>query len=310
MHHIQSLENVQVNNAWLTIGSFDGIHLGHQALIRELTAGAHGQNAPAIVLTFHPHPAVILGRRKKAKYLITPNERAAILEKLGVDMLITHPFNREIAAQTADVFLDNLQAHLGFRHLWVGHDFAMGHNRSGDVPALVNMGEKMGFDLHIIPPVKVNGEVVSSSYIRALLAEGDITKTNQLLDRQYSLQGEVIRGKGRGKLLGIPTANLNIWKERAIPGTGVYICQAHTAKGVWGAVANIGMRPTFQDKHDQPTIEAHVLNFTGDLYGENLKLTFIDRLRGEKRFPNPAALVTQIHADIAQAREHFVNTRK
>ncbi len=305
MQHFRSLKDIQVKDAWLTIGSFDGVHSGHQEILRQLTTGAHAVNAPAIVLTFYPHPAVVLGKRKKAQYLTTPDEQAELLAELDVDYLITYPFTQDVAAQTARHFLSRVKNNLGIRQLWVGHDFAMGHNRSGDVPTLLRLGTALGFQVQVISPVRIDDEIVSSSRIRTLLADGKLKRANRLLGRSYDLHGQVIEGQGRGRTLGIPTANLEISPERIVPGRGVYVCTPRTADGEWGAVTNIGFRPTFAEDEEVPTVEAHLLEFEGDLYGQKLQLTFLSRLRGEQRFSGPADLVAQIHADIAVAQEHL-----
>ncbi len=303
MQHIQSLEGIQIENAWLTIGSFDGIHRGHQAIVERLTSGAHQSGAPAVVLTFHPHPSVVLGKRSSAQYLTNPDERAELLSALGVDLLITHPFNPAVASHSARGFLRYLQRHLGFHELWVGHDFAMGRDREGDVHRLADLGAELGYRLHVLPPVEIDGQAVSSSRIRALLAGGEVAAATRLLGRPYRLGGPVVPGQRRGRQLGIPTANLALDEERILPARGVYVCTARNESGSWGAVTNVGLRPTFDDQPARPLVEAHLLNFTGDLYQRHLQLEFLARLRGERRFPNPQALVAQIEADIAQARQ-------
>ncbi len=303
MHHFTSLDNVALKNTWLTIGSFDGIHLGHQAIIRNLTAGAHAAGAQAVVFTFYPHPSVVLGKRRNANALTTPEERAVILAEMDVDVLVTYPFNLEVAQRSARDFLVELQDRLDFQQLWVGQDFAMGHNREGNVPRLRELGKELGFRLHVIPPVEIDGERVSSSRIRALLSVGDVAAAARLLGRPYSLAGIVERGDGRGSQIGIPTANLAVPSERLIPAIGGYACRARLRTGVCDAVANIGVRPTFKDSSGQLTVEAHLLDFKGDLYGQRMELDFIAWLRGEHRYPSAEALIAQINKDIVRARE-------
>jgi riboflavin kinase/FMN adenylyltransferase len=303
MQHIQTLDGIQIENAWLTIGSFDGLHRGHQAIVEQLTTGAHQAGALAVVLTFHPHPSVVLGKRLSAQYLTTPDERAELLAALGVDLLVTHPFTPEVASRSARDFLRYLQRHLGFQELWVGHDFAMGRNRDGDVGRLKELGADLGYRLHVLAPVEIDGQVVSSSRIRALIAEGEVAAASRLLGRPYRLSGLVVAGQRRGRQLGIPTANLAIEEERVLPARGVYVCTARNESGSWGAVANVGLRPTFEDQPPRPLVEAHLLNYAGDLYQRHLQLDFLAHLRGERRFPNPQALVEQIQADIVQARQ-------
>jgi riboflavin kinase/FMN adenylyltransferase len=302
MQHYSALQDVSLKDAWLTIGSFDGVHLGHRQILENLTAGAHAVGAPAVVLTFYPHPTVVLHGPRESFYLTTPEEKAALLGQAGVDVVITQPFNLTVAEVSARDFLQELQTHLAFKQLWVGYDFAMGYNREGDVPALEALGEEMGYTLHTIKPVNVNGEVVSSTVIRNLLLQGDVQRAASLLGRFYHLSGKVVHGDGRGGRIGIPTANLATWIERVVPQPGVYVCYAHIGGQTWGAVTNIGVRPTFDTETVIPQIEAHFLDFDADIYGQELTLDFIARLRNEKRFSGVDELVTQIETDIARAR--------
>jgi riboflavin kinase / FMN adenylyltransferase len=303
MNHYRSMDDIHLDNACLTIGSFDGLHRGHQEIIRQLTAGARSSRAPAVVLTFYPSPSVVLGKRPRPNYLTTQDELAVLLEGLGVDVLITHPFDRDVAALSARDFLARLKDHLGFRHLWVGYDFAMGRNREGDLPALGRIGEEISYELHTVQAVELDGGVVSSSRIRSLIAEGHVGDASALLGRSYHLEGVVIQGQGRGKSIGVPTANLSVPPERALPGAGVYVCRARVPKGTFGAAANIGVRPTFENEGAEVTVEAHLLDFKGDLYGRSMSLEFVQRIRGERRFPDSQALVAQIQADIATTRQ-------
>ena len=303
MRHYWSLEEVHLHNTWLTIGSFDGVHRGHQEILRKLTAGAHKSGSPAVVITFFPHPSVVLGKREDAFYLTSPEERAALLGRYGADVVITYPFDRQVASTTARDFIARLDAHLDMRHLIVGYDFALGKGREGNVPRLKELGEEFGYTVDSIPPLKIGGEVVSSSRIRELLMDGKVEQAAQLLGRPHQIAGDVIAGDGRGSTIGIPTANLAIWAEKTIPKKGVYVCQAEVGGETWGAVTNIGVRPTFDSQSVTPTVETHLLDFNEDLYGLQIRLGFLSRLRDEQRFPNAEALVNQIHADIENARQ-------
>jgi len=302
MQHFASLQDVNIHGAWLTIGSFDGVHLGHQKILNALTAGAGKTGAPAVLLTFFPHPSVVLRGPRESFYLNTPQEKAQLLGDFGIHAVITHSFDMDISRLSARDFISNLKNHLGFVKLFVGYDFALGHDREGNVAWLRNSGREMGFEVQEFPPVEVEGEVVSSSLIRRYLGEGAIHKANLLLGRPFSLQGEVENGAGRGRTIGIPTANLAIWQERAVPGSGVYVCRAEVAGEKHAAVANIGVRPTFEEDA-APRVEAHILDFEGDIYGQNVRLEFFQRLRGEQRFESVDELVAQIETDITQARE-------
>lgn len=302
MHHFQSLEGVHLQDTWLTIGTFDGVHLGHQDIVRKLVTRAHNSGSEAVVLTFYPHPAVVIGKRRIPSYLTTPEERAELLGEMGVDVVITFPFTPQVEKITAEEFISLLKSHIGMQHLMVGPDFALGHNRGGNIQYLNELGKVHGFELSTIPPVEMGGQVVSSSRIRAALKEADIDLVNQLLGRPYFIRGQVVPGDGRGHTIGIPTANLSLWLERALPKSGVYVSRAMINGDSFGSVTNIGIRPTFAKEHERMQIETHLLDFENQIYGMEVKLDFISHLRDEKRFQNINALVTQIQSDINQAR--------
>lgn len=301
MEHLSDLRRLQLDGCALTIGSFDGLHRGHRALIETMLHGAEG--LPSAVLTFFPHPSVVLRQRHPSFYITTPEEKAELLGALGVDFVITQPFDRELSQVEAGEFLDLLDRHLKFRSLWAGEDFALGYQRKGNRHFLRQAGETRGFAFHIVPPFVLEGEVVSSTRVREALRGGDVAHVARYLGRHFTLPGSVQQGAGRGKGLGIPTANLQIWEERAYPGNGVYACTVQVGEGSWWAVVNIGNRPTFDQPGAAPVIEAHLLDYDGgDLYGRELELTFVERLREERRFPGPQALLEQIGRDIARAR--------
>lgn len=303
MQHFSSLQALNLHDAWLTIGSFDGVHIGHQKIIKELTAGARVADAPAVLLTFYPHPMVVLRGLRESFYLTTPDEKAQLLGEAGIDIVITHPFDREVAAISAQDFVADLKERLGLAHLFVGHDFVLGHNREGDVPTLRGFGVEMGFDVHEIDDVRMDKQVVSSSLIRNLLFDGKIEQANKLLGKPFAVVGEVEKGEGRGRTIGIPTANLSIWQERVTPGSGVYVCRAEVNGESWQAVVNIGVRPTFEVEAAALMVEAHLLDFDEDIYGQNVRLEFLQRLRGENKFAGVDELVAQIQTDIMQARK-------
>lgn len=303
MLHHTSLQDLHLQGVWLTIGSFDGVHKGHQAILHKLTAGARAAGAPAVVLTFFPHPSIVLRGRSGPFYLTSPEERAVLLGELGVDRVITLPFDQALASQTAGQFMQALYDHLGLRHLYIGHDFALGRGRQGDLPFLQNLGKEMGFTINVMRPIRQLGQPVSSSRIRAALAEGDVRLAGSLLGRRYQVNGEVVAGDGRGRTIGIPTANMEVWPERLLPKSGVYACLACLDGLTRRAVVNIGVRPTFEHQEVLPRVEAHLLDYAGDLYGENLTLSFVARLRDEQRFSDVQALVAQIQADIRKAKK-------
>jgi riboflavin kinase/FMN adenylyltransferase len=305
MQHYRTLEEVKVDKSWLTVGTFDGIHLGHQEIIRCVTEGAKKDGVLSVVVTFFPPPAVVLRKREEPYYLSSPEERAAVLEQLGVDIMITHPFNIQISQLTAHDFVSRLQQHLGMSHLCIGHDFALGKNREGNAQRLQELGHDFGFSVTAIPAMVMNGNIVSSSLIRNLLSQGEVGLIEEYLGRKYQITGKVIRGDRRGKQLGFPTANLETWAERAIPKAGVYACRVRVDDKSWEAVTNVGVRPTFEETPVAPRVEAHLLNFDGDLYGKTVKVEFVARLRDEKKFTDIKELVNQIHYDITVAQRIF-----
>lgn len=303
--HYHSLEDLSLKKTWLTIGVFDGVHRGHQEILSKLMAGAHASGAPAVVLTFYPHPAEVLGKQNNLKYLTLPDEKFARLSELGADIVVTHPFNTEVAFLSAWEFMQYLKVHLDMRQLWVGYDFALGRNRGGDVIHLTEIGNELGYHVHPVAPVVVNDEVVSSSQIRSLLYAGRVSEAAAQLGRPYALSGRVVHGDGRGRKINIPTANLDVATEKAIPANGVYACQAWVGEGRYPAVTNIGIRPTFTPEMQTSSVETHILDFTQDLYDQVVKLEFIERLREERKFPSAETLVEQIQVDISRAREVF-----
>jgi riboflavin kinase/FMN adenylyltransferase len=303
MQHFWSLEELWLGTSWLTIGAFDGVHRGHQQIIQQLTAGAHAAGVPAVVLTFYPHPSAVLGKRDGPFYLTTPEQRAHLLGQLGVDFVISHPFNRQVANTSAQDFMAYLVAHIHPQQLCVGYDFALGRGREGNVERLSELGQEFDYGVHVFAPVKLGGEVVSSSQIRAELTQGNVSRAAELLGRPYSVSGVVVQGDGRGHSIGVPTANLDVWKKLVLPKPGVYACQARLQARTYAAVTNIGYRPTFPGAPPSPQVEAHLLDFHQNVYGKQIELFFYERLRDEQKFPSVDALVAQIQSDIQRGRE-------
>jgi riboflavin kinase/FMN adenylyltransferase len=303
MQHFYGLEDVSLKGAWLSIGSFDGVHIGHQQIIKKITAGAHAENAPAVVLTFYPHPDVVLHGPRQSFYLTDPEEKAELLGELGIDAVITHPFSHQIADVEARDFITNLFTHVSFTQLLVGYDFALGHNREGDRSLLWQMGQVMGFGVQVIEAHMADEEIVSSTRIRSLLEAGEVEHAARLLTRPHHVRGLVVKGEGRGRKMGIPTVNLAIPKEQVVAGAGVYVCRAVTGGQTLGAVVNVGVRPTFEVGPVAPRVEAHLLDFEGDIYGREVSLYFLKHLRSEQRFANADALAQQIHLDISEAHQ-------
>ena len=303
MQHYRSLSDVSLKNSWLTIGVFDGVHRGHQEILANLTAGAHEHGVPAVVLTFWPHPAVVLGKRNDLKILSTPEERADLLGALGVDAVITQPFTLEFAQLSALDFMRLVSERLGLRSLWIGHDFALGHNREGNLERLTEIGNQLGYNVQAIGPVANGEDVLSSSLIRQRIRSGDVARAAQNLGRFYAVRGPVVHGDGRGHRINIPTANIDYPKDKVIPANGIYACWAWLGEEKLPAAVNIGVNPTFTPDKETPNLEAHILDFDRDLYGQELKLEFVERLRDELKFDSVEMLVKQIHADIGKTRE-------
>jgi len=310
MQQITSLEEVSIPNSWVTIGSFDGVHRGHQMLVQDLVREAHSAGCQAVVVTFFPHPSVVLRGASGPFYLTSPEERAKLLEELGVDQVLTLRFTRELADTPAEDFIALLQRQLGMRQLWVGFNFALGRGREGDIPLLQRLGDLHDFDLHIVQPIEIDGEIVSSSLIRSLLNRGEVARAADFLGRRYVVEGEIVHGDGRGRTIGIPTANFSVWPERVLPAGGVYAGWVHFPQGERrAAVANIGVRPTFENQPPVPRLEALVLDFDQDLYGQTLSFEFVQHLRGEQRFSSVEALIEQIQKDVQTSRGVLAHER-
>jgi len=284
----------------LTIGSFDGLHIGHQHLVRRLVARAREIGVLAAALTFTPHPRRVLSPELRVVLLSTPAERNTLLAELGLDLLIELPFTRELAATGAKEFVRMLTGCLQMAELWVGDDFALGRDRSGDRRALQELSAELGFGLHVLSPVLADGQPVSSTRIRHLVEAGRMREAAALLGRPYSLNSVVAPGAQRGRTLGFRTANLRIAPERAMPPNGVYaVCVQLDGEQLPG-VANLGIRPSFDA--GEVLLEVHLLGVERDLYGRELCVLFIERLRGEIAFDDVEALKAQVQRDIAQAR--------
>ena len=301
MRFVHRFEDAQLaEDSVVTIGSFDGVHRGHQALIKQVRAAALNLQRAAVVVTFFPHPSVVLGRAQPY-YLTAPEEKLVQLNQTGVDLLIELPFTLETAQVRAADFIDQLLRHVRLRELWIGRDFALGYKREGDAEFLTRLGQARGFAVHTVDRLTNDGEIISSSNVRVALREGDVAHAAKLLGRPFRLSGKVVPGDGRGKTIGVPTANLEVWQDHAIPANGVYACRAWVGHLPYRAAVNIGTRPTVTDE-TRRTVEAHLLDFDKDLYGLNVALDFFERLRGEQKFASVPALVTQIKLDVETTR--------
>lgn len=290
----------------LTIGVFDGVHLGHKYLISQLKEHAKQQNLLTGVVTFRQHPQAVLSPQTKLPWLTDLAQRTRLLKDEGIEAIITLSFTHELAQLSTRQFISLLKKYLRMRGLVIGPDFALGQNREGNTNALGTLGRDMNFSVIVIPPVVINGEVVSSTAIRNALAEGDMKRVYNLIGRPFSLHGHVITGAGRGIELGFPTANLKIDPEQALPADGVYATWAYIDDKAYQSMTNIGKRPTFGGS--KRIVEVYLLDYHSDLYGHELKIDIIERLRGEKQFDTAEELKKQITEDIKQGRA-ILNSR-
>lgn len=285
----------------VAIGNFDGVHLGHRALIDAAKGLVSRRGAPAVVLTFEPHPARVLSAAIAPPLVTTFSRKLQLLESAGIDATVVQPFDRDFAATTAEEFARrDLLGRLDARDVVVGFDFTFGRGRAGDAPALSRLLERQAA-VHVVPAVRAEGWTVSSSKIRELVLTGRVSAAAKLLGRPFLVDGTVVRGHGRGRTIGVPTANVSPATE-LVPATGVYAVQAIApglARPVVGA-ANIGVKPTFGV--EEPTVEVHLLDVSPELYGLPIAVAFLERLRGEERFPGVNELLAQIRIDLAQAR--------
>lgn len=286
----------------LTIGNFDGVHLGHQVLLKRVVQLARAASVPSVVMTFEPHPVKVLHPDRKLTRIFDFEDQRCCLEKAGIDLMIVEPFSREFSQVAAERFLNEwIYRPFCPRSLIVGYDFSFGSERKGSIDFLRLRAGELGIDVEVIPPVKVDGEICSSTRIRQALEAGDVELANRLLGRLFYVEGLVERGAGRGRTIGIPTANLRTAAE-TLPQQGVYAAFATTRSGRTKCVVNIGSNPTFVHA-GHVTVEAHILDFDLDLYGEQLKIEFVARLRSEMKFSGVDELVKQIHSDIEAGRQ-------
>ena len=287
------------------IGMFDGVHLGHQQVIRQAVSDAHQLEAASLCVTFDQHPAKVIAPERAPRLIQNLPQRLAAIEALGVEAALVLPFDEVMSQIPAEAFIQGLHVDLGRIHsICVGAHFAFGHGRDGNLELLQQLGQDMKFIVHGLSNLSLDGETVSSTRIRAAIAEGQLDAAGQMLGREYALAGEVVKGDQRGSELGLPTANLDI-TDLCTPRKGVYAAHAEVDGATHRAAVNIGLRPTVAEAEPTLHVEAHLLDFEGDLYGEELTLTFVGKLRDEKPFDSLAALKAQIEKDIVQARYLF-----
>ncbi len=303
MRVLHRLDDLALPRSWVTVGGFDGVHRGHQALIRRTVEGAQREQALSVVVTFDPLPAVFF-RRRPARYLTPLREKLPLLEALGVDIALVLTFDQRLAETPARVFLQALRQRLGMVTLVAGPYLTLGRNREGTVERIQAWAPVLGFRVEMVEPVRLNGERISASLVRNLLTQGRVDKAATCLGRWYTLTGPVRPGARRGQHLGFPTANVLPPQDKWLPAEGVYAGWS-TWEGAdqWHpAVANLGHRPTF-DSNGRPLLEVHLLEWAGTLYHKRLTFAFVQHIRGERRFPSVQALRAQIARDVLTAQE-------
>lgn len=285
---------------YLAIGSFDGVHRGHRALLRAMVARARQDGVRTAALTFFPHPRRVLQTLPPRFYITTLDDRVRLLAEEGIDIIITHPFDDVVRHIRAADFVDQLISALDMRQLW-GGNFALGYQREGNVDFLREQGASKGFTVELVKAmVEWDSELVSSRRVRTALETGRIDEVNGCLGRLYAVRGPVIKGDQRGRTIGFPTANLALWDELLLPANGVYATFAWLGDRRYAAATNVGVRPTVDG--ESLRVEAHLLDFDRDIYGEELRLEFVERVRPERRFAGLAELSEQIAADVADVR--------
>lgn len=297
--------NERLPNPVLTLGNFDGVHLGHQAILKKVIERAREIKGTSVVFTFEPHPLKVLAPERSPMMLNTFHGKMKLFAAAGIDVVICANFTRTFAEQhPADFARDVLHRQIGVSEVYVGYDYAFGKGREGSIESLKEMGRTFGFGVGVVEAVEVNNLVVSSSVIRDLITSGKVEDAAKLLGRRYSIEGEVVHGSHRGQTLGFPTANLKIANE-LIPAHGVYAVLAEVDNKMIKGVASIGIRPTFDA--GPVSIEVYLFEFHEGLYGKEMEVAFVKRLRGEEKFSNADALVEQIRKDVREARAALQN---
>lgn len=290
-------ENFILNNTAVTLGNFDGFHMGHRALVSEVVASG----LTSVIFTFSPHPLSLFHPEKSFKTIYTEAEKRAVAETLSADFFVSYPFTRDFAALSPEAFIDLLCKKTGCRLLVTGENYSFGKNKAGNAQTLKKLGVKYGIEVRIVPRVTQDGKPVSSTRIREYIASGDIEKANALLSSEFFIKGTVVGGKHIGSVMGFPTANLSVDEGKLLPSDGVYATIAEAGGRSNMSVTNIGKNPTFHAKNR--TIETHILDWDKNLYNSHITVRFISKIRDEQKFSSKNELVSQIEKDIERARE-------
>ncbi|MCR6545899.1 bifunctional riboflavin kinase/FAD synthetase [Dehalobacterium formicoaceticum] len=293
----------------VAMGNFDGVHRGHQKLIQQMVAKAHQENGLAVVFTFHPHPLLVLKKKNNLLFLNTQEEKEWLIRSLGTDIYFPFPFDQKIAEMMPENFVkDILMDGLGAKAIFIGYNFTFGRKAMGDPELLKSLCPSYGCEVNVVPEIKIDDIHVSSSKIRNFLKKGNIIEANRFLGYPYSLSGMVVPGQQLGRKLGFPTANLNIMPGLLTPEKGVYAVKVQVGDQLFDGVANVGNRPTIGDNLPE-NVEVHLLNKNLDLYDQEIRVFFMEKLRGEKKFSDLSELTFQVQADISAAEEYLRNRK-
>lgn len=302
VRHIEG-RGLSLTGAVATLGNFDGIHLGHQALVRNAVADAKRRGIPSVVLTFEPHPLKILAPARAPRLILSHKDKMQLLQSFGVDIVVIKNFDAQFANLRAQEFVRGfLVDRLRIKKIWVGRDLRFGQRRQGSVDDLIRWGADLVFEVGIVEPILLQGVRVSSSRIRQLLEQGHVDEVEPMLGRRHFVSGRVVRGRCRGRELGFPTANIATRTE-VLPLDGIYATLFQIKDIQWLSVSSVGVNPTFGE--GPRTVESFILDFNGDIYGESVKLSFVKRIREEKKFETAEALVLRMKEDVKSAQAIF-----
>jgi riboflavin kinase/FMN adenylyltransferase len=307
IHGIDKIKR-KFNNPVITIGNFDGVHIGHLSLFQRVKDLAETMGGESIIITFYPHPIKVLFPSNGPPLITTHEQKVHLIEEAGIDVFVVIEFTPEFATMTASDFVQEIiHAKIGARAVVVGPDYRFGYKREGDIPALTRMGQELNFEVHVVPDITLNGVEISSSTIREFVIGGDLKRAREMLGRDYQVAGKVVRGRDRGgRLLGFPTANLQLIDELT-PKPGVYATEVVIEGQLYDGATNIGYSPTFEN--GAFSVETHILDFSEDIYGKIIQVRFIERLRDEKTFSGPEELSQQIRKDVERAKKILAKRR-
>lgn len=311
MEKALSVHKVQtpLRNSVVTIGNFDGVHIGHREIIAKVVKRARETDGVAIVMTFHPHPRKVLFPEADLKNIFPNEDQQMQFENLGVDVWVQEPFSRDLSQLSAEAFLrDWILKPLSVKSLIVGYDFAFGANREGSLSLLELLCQRYGIHLEVVPAIKISDRIVSSTEVRKSVQTGEMEFVKSMLGRYFFITGIVEKGDQRGRTIGFPTANVSTAFE-TLPQTGVYATQTKIRGQVYDSVTNVGVQPTIEKKDSSLKIESHILEFNKDIYGEEITIFFHQRIRSEKKFKNLQELSEQIRVDVEEAKRILTHAR-